>query len=585
MIREVARLWNYDESEMAVESFDPLVGLLLGAFSTGIEGLHHELQNSRTRIVQRLAQLLTPDVMTGPQPAHAVMRTHVIDPTFEVLPTHPFSCTTGGKDIHFSAAGPFTLINAKIKAVVVQNKVKTYSPAPKEAFLNQVLPGNVGWVGLDIDPDLTVFDDLLFFFDWRNDPQRSAHLEQVANIRVWHNNTELAAQPGLPDLYLPGDYSLSGNLHQQVRRYYGRHFLSVSSRAKADGQPIPLADSRRKFPDELRDFLTVEETAKLFTTDLVWFKLQFPVGLPEDVTYRIQVDINAFPVVNRKRCVDTHDLRPLFNIFPVRLETQDVFLEMIDVETASGQTIGPAQQITRDGQHQYVLRQGGITRFDERDSYDMVTYLITLLRDESAMFMSLGRSELESEVEEIRKRLEKINAAIGEGVDQRTLLTVKTTEKTGRLTVQFWSTKGDLANRIPFGTKLTKDRGQLAFSDDETVLLTTSTGGKQQLKPDENLPAFRQALLTRGRVVTVQDIKALCFAELGDRLAGVKVTKGLMTGATTTQGLVRTIDVYLKPNPAKPTTAEDWDDHCHRIKQLIESQSFILLPYRILLAS
>lgn len=585
MIREVARLWNYDESEMAVESFDPLVGLLLGAFATGIEGLHHELQNSRTRIVQRLAQLLTPDVMTGPQPAHAVMRAHVIDPTFEVLPTHPFSCTTGGKDIHFSAAGPFMLTNAKIKAIIVQNKVKTYSPAPKEAFLNQVVPGNVGWIGLEIDPDLTVFDDLLFFFDWRNDPQRSAHLEQVANIRVWHNNTEIIAQPGLPDLYSPGDYSLSGNLHQQVRRYYGRHFMAVSSRTKADSQPISLADSRQKFPDELRDCLSTEEIAKLFTTDLTWFKLQFPVGLPEDVTYRMLIDVNAFPVINRKRCVDTHDLRPLFNIFPVRLEAQEVFLEMIDVETVSGQTIGPAQQITRDGQHQYVLRQGGVTRFDERDSYDMVTYLITLLRDESAMFMSMGRNELESEVEEIRKRLEKINAAIGEGGEQRTLLSVKTTEKTGRLTVQFWSTKGDLANRVPFGTKLSKDRSLLVFPDDDLVLLTTTTGGKQQLKPDENLPAFRQALLTRGRVVTTEDIKALCFAELGNRLAGVKVTKGLMTGPTTTQGLVRTIDVHLKPNPARPTTADEWDDHCHRIKQLIEYQSFILLPYRILLAS
>ena len=584
MIREVARIWNYDESEMAVESFDPLVGLLLGAFATGIEGLHHELQNSRSRIVQRLAQLLTPDVMTGPQPAHAVMRTHVIDPTFEVLPTHPFSCSVGGKEIQFSAAGTFPLVNAKIRTVVVQNKIKEYSPSVKESFMNQILPGNQCWVGLTVDADLDSFDNLLLFFDWRNDPLRSAHLEQVADTRLYMNGTEIRAVPGLPENERPDDGTLSGRMHEHVRRYYGRHFLSVSSVSKKTGKAISLSDCRQKCPPELSSGLTAEESIKFFSTELVWLKLQFPESLSDDVTYRTQLEVNAFPVLNRKLCVDTHDLKPLFNVFPVRVEAQETFLEMVSVDTNSGQHISEAQQITRDGQHQYVLRQGGITRFDERDGYDIVSYLVTLLRDESAMFMALGRSELESEVDEIRKRLEKINIAIGEGSEQNTFLTVKTTEKTGRLTVKFWSTKGDLANRIPFGTKLSKDRSQIVFSDEESVLLTTSTGGKQRLKPDENLPAFRQALLTRGRVVTVEDIKAVCFAELGDKLSGVSVSKGLSTGAAKTQGLVRTIDVRLRPNPAKPVPTDHWDEYCHRLKHLIEQQSFAIMPYRVMLA-
>jgi hypothetical protein len=583
MIQEVARLWSYDESDMAVESFDPLVGMLLGAFATGIEGLHHELQNSRSRIVQRLATLLTPDVMTGPQPAHAIMRTHVIDPSFEILPTHPFSCNIGGREIHFSAAGSFPLFNAKIKTVVVQNKIKEYGPSAKESFMNQILPGNQCWVGLTVDPDLDSFENLLLFFDWRNDPLRSVHLDQVADIRLYLGQTEISATPGLPESYLLSDNSLSSQLHEHTRRYYGRHFLSVSSVSKKTGQPLSLAEYRQKCPAELSQGLSAEESAKFFSQELVWLKLQFPESLSDDVTYRTQIDVNAFPVVNRKLCIDPHDLRPLFNVFPVRLEAQESFLEMIDLETNNGQKISQAQQITRDAQNQYVLRQGGITRFDERDGYDIVSYLITLLRDESAMFIALGRSELESEVEEIRKRLEKINTAIGEGNEQNTFLTVKTTEKTGRLTVKFWSTKGDLANRIPFGTKLSKDRSQIVFSDDETVLLTTSTGGKQRLKPDENLPAFRQALLTRGRVVTIEDIKAVCFAELGDKLNGVRVTKGLSTGAMKTQGLTRTIDVILMPNPAKSVTAEQWEEYCHRLKHLIEQQSFAAMPYRVML--
>ena len=123
----------------------------------------------------------------------------------------------------------------------------------------------------------------------------------------------------------------------------------------------------------------------------------------------------------------------------------------------------------------------------------------------------------------------------------------------------------------------------MVFVEDESLLLTTTTGGKNPLAPDDNLPAFRQALLTRGRVVTVEDIKAVCFAELGDKLSAVAVTKGVSAGATKTQGLVRTIDIVLTPNPAKATTADQWDEYSHRLKHLIEQQSFTVLPYRVLL--
>ena len=102
MIREVIRLWNYDASETGIESFDPLVGMLIGAFATGLEGVQNELQNSRTRIIERLAKLIVPDAVTGTQPAHAVMKTRIIDPNYEVLPSHVFTVNHTGKESYFS---------------------------------------------------------------------------------------------------------------------------------------------------------------------------------------------------------------------------------------------------------------------------------------------------------------------------------------------------------------------------------------------------------------------------------------------------------------------------------------------------
>jgi hypothetical protein len=69
MIREIARLWHYDESDLAVESFDPLVGMLLGAFATGLENVHHELrQFAQPRSAATWHSCLLPKYLRGLSP-------------------------------------------------------------------------------------------------------------------------------------------------------------------------------------------------------------------------------------------------------------------------------------------------------------------------------------------------------------------------------------------------------------------------------------------------------------------------------------------------------------------------------------
>lgn len=588
MIREVARLWHYDESELAVESFDPLVGMLLGAFATGLENVHHELDNSRSRVVQRLANLLTPEVLTGPQPAHALMKVGVIDPTFDVLPEHAFSYNMAGKEFFFSSVGRYTLHQAKLNTIILQSRIRKMMPTgpPKEYFMDQALPLDEAWIGLALNEDVEQLDDLVLFFDWRNDPSRSLHLSRLLDVRVFTATDELQVTHGFvnkkPYEGLADEMGVSARIDRLVQRQYDANVLSIRSNNRQTDEAIPIQKQKQKYPEAITDFLKPEELLRYFPQELFWIKLKFPGGLSPEVLARMYLDLNAFPVVNRRAINNFQELKNLFNVFPVRTDEGDFFLEMIEVETPTGIKLTNVQQFSRNNTHQYLLRQGGVARFDERDASEILAYLVDLLRDEGAMFSALGRGEIENDVEEIRKRLERINSIVKKDNFQGWFLSTKTTEKNGRLNVRYWTTKADAANNIAFGTKLTRDRTNIAFTDDQTILLTTTKGGQRALQGDDNLPVFKKAILTRGRAVTMEDYKAICFAELGDYLKRVEISKGFSVGVSKYEGLQRTLDINLIPNPAKSLQTEQWNEYSEKIKHILEEQAAGILPIRIL---
>ena len=73
MLKDIARQWGHPEDAAdTAAGFDPLINLLAGAYAKEIEKIGYEIQSSRQRILSRLVDFLTPDVLTGPSPAHAI---------------------------------------------------------------------------------------------------------------------------------------------------------------------------------------------------------------------------------------------------------------------------------------------------------------------------------------------------------------------------------------------------------------------------------------------------------------------------------------------------------------------------------
>ena len=55
-----------------VENLDPLVKLLLEALSSELFGLSHEIEDSHNRMLDKIANMLTPDTLVHVHPAHGI---------------------------------------------------------------------------------------------------------------------------------------------------------------------------------------------------------------------------------------------------------------------------------------------------------------------------------------------------------------------------------------------------------------------------------------------------------------------------------------------------------------------------------
>src|SRR5690606_38637322 len=115
MMKNAAALWGVPANEIDM-SFDPIVALLISACAAEIEKIASEVDESQTRITEKIIQLMTPEFVFGARPAHAVLYTEPIDGVLKIKPEYLFSfkkkvsyknIADNFKDIYFSPLQEF----------------------------------------------------------------------------------------------------------------------------------------------------------------------------------------------------------------------------------------------------------------------------------------------------------------------------------------------------------------------------------------------------------------------------------------------------------------------------------------------
>jgi len=602
MIKNASRLWGYQDTQ-SESSFDPFVGMIIGSLAGELEKISGDISATESRVVEKLVELLTPEPITGPFPAHALIKAKPLQPNFTINSHHQFYTykkkkaagnhgKTEEKSIYFTPTASFKLFNGKLKFLANGKKLfEIQEEQYKEVFAlsraNMPLPPSTLWMGLELNDEINSFEGLSLCFDLRNEMHQDTFYQSLSRGKWSINGNTIQVRPGYGQLtktigneldgLLTEDMNICSKICNHVNHFYQKKFMSISNYATPDQLP-----QAQKFPPIFKETFQQEDLESI-DRKLFWIKVELPEAFNTDILEDVYCTMNCFPAINRQLNDFTQSSREFINIIP--LQTENAFLDMNSVTNTEGKTysLKTLSGMGELNKGAYILRQGGVGRFDSRNAMEVLNYLLELLRDESAAFSVLGTDMISSNLRELHQTIARLEQRLKDShveKEDTSYLMLKAQPEDETVFVEFWSTQAAFANNIKTGTSLNNYEGS-DIEQDSLVFVSPTLGGRERMDTEERINTYRKTLLSHGRIVTAEDIKALCYEHFGTGLEQVEVKKGIMKSSLVNQGFVRCIDIHIKLDKRKTAYEEEelkflQEDLLVKLKE----QSANVLPYR-----
>ena len=602
MFRVALAFWQVKN----IDELDPLVKILMEALSAELYDIINDVKSAESRILEKMAHLLAPDLLTAPVPAHAIMQARPADASEVVTSDSQFytekkiaSKQDGpidtSVDVYFSAVNSIKIFDAQIGYLFTGSGLYVFDQTGNRILAGQAtkgIPVNESsiWLGVKGSPRIANINGMSFFFDFNNVAVSSSEqFYQYLPLCKWYiDESQLSVSPGMhaaekesvsqEDNILDPDVMHA--LRNNINSYYEKKFITVT-----DNSFEIKPENLKPYPGAFQTVLPPSALQKL-NEALVWIEIVFPACIQQEVLKELSVKVNAFPVINCKKSDIRYRLRSGRNIIPLPGVPNERFVAIKSfTDGVKEYKAIPFKKSGEEALGTYNLRTGGMERFDSRNAKEMIQYLLELLRSESAAFSSIGRDYIASTLKDMNQLIalmeQKTNTALSDAIEIPNYIIVKPEENQEIMFVEYWSTNTHIANNIRSGTKLLQSSGTAARSD-SLVLLTATLGGKDKLKSEEKLHAFKYSLLTRDRIVTVEDIRSFCFFELGNRLSNVTVKRGFIISENPKEGAKRTVDVTLTPASQKVGDQDEWEQLCNQLKSKLQTKSGMSYNYRLL---
>jgi len=591
MLKTAARLWGYPDAEVE-SSFDPIVQLLLDACSSELEKISGEVDVSHARLVERLAQIMMPEPITSSHPAYGVLHagsnesSTIINSDNQLFYTIRNGFNT--KDLFFMPLTRHRLFRGQIKYTAIGARLfETREHWFKEQILQGSLqnetPPNHMWLGLSLEGSPASIEELSFFFDLRNIHQQEMFYYYLPLARFFLGDTELTVKSGYShsrdiasedvDSIMQPAFDTNTRYGQQILQKFRHHFLTISKPAS-----LPL---QATIPAALQEVFG--QNLSRLQPGTFWIRVEFPEPVRHSLLEDLFVNINCFPVINKRVNEQSQRLNRYLNIMP--LHTADIYFDVKRVYDTSG-TDYHIRNFTTAGEMQegeLVVRSSGIGRFDSREAKEIIAYLIEVIRDESSLFEEVRNDYVANRIRELHQLIASLEEQLQPGTNRGNIpyLMVKPREEADFLFIEFYTTNGSIANNIRMGSRL-QEYGSVQLQPGSITLLSNTQGGKDRLNIDEKINLYRYHLLSHNRIVTPEDIKALCRYIIGNDLRDVSVAKGVSVLPGATEGYSRTLDIRLTLNkPANAYAAGNLIYLKDELLSQLKEHSANNYPYRI----
>ncbi len=593
MIKNAAQMWNVQANDIET-SFDPIITLLLSACASEIEKIGGEVNSSTTRITKQVVQLMTPENINGPSLAHGILCAEPIDDLVRVKPEFLFNYRKSKvhnttslkyKDIYFSPVQGFNLINARVQFMAT---AKTFLEISKEGksqdkisiLESSKLDTSTLYLGLTSDLETIPLEKVSLYFDMNRAGGDELFYHHLLNAEWSSENGAIDVTSGFHS-QTTAKFSLLEDIFENVSNKTKVACQQVINRYEKNYITLLCNKGIKKSVfDELNDTLA-DNDIKIDET-IRWIKIDFPEVLSSSTLKNVKCHLNAFPVVNRKLEDFSYSTKQFINLLPI--QTENLFFDIKSITNTDGKAyVARGKDSAKIEKGTFIVRGNSIGKLDKRKAREYILHLIELLKDESAAFSFLNNDFLRGNLKVLNQAIALLEKKISEAAGDLThtnYISIKPYKITEQLLVEYWTTNGSEGNNIKSGSKIPVYKG-IGIKQGASYLLTTTHGGKDDPKFQDRLHSSRKTLLSRDRVVTREDIKALCIELYGNKINKVEIKRGYKKDIDLKKGLLPCMEIVLTPNRAVKTDHIVWETLGSNLLYHLKKKSMNVLPYKI----
>ena len=597
ILRRAARMWGYNELE-AETSFDPIISLLLSACAAELEKVGFELESSRSRIIERVLDVMFPEEVSGVVPARTLLQVNPLENNSTISLYNSFKATVRKqniynpaesivKDIYFSPTIEAGLTTAKLKYFAYGDSLHQVESFFFDDLIGKAethLPSGELWLGIH-SPNKENLENLMFFIDINNTYQKELFFHYLQQVKVYFGEKEFLLKEGynvekdglnLEDI-ITKNYTDLQQIYNEVNQYYLGNFYTLKGIISFSENPEISTLFTQNFPAHKAG----EED------DIIWLRFQFSEAIIPEILQNVRFALNCIPVVNiHHKEIDTR-VKGRLDIIPIQIEDEN-FLDLDCVrEELTGRRLDIKNYDASGDSVTAVIRKGGVARFDRRNASELLQYLLELIKDETAAFSSLGLNSTAEVLKQINQNVASLHQSAKENnfvQNESPYLLISSLDKENNMSckISYWLTMAEEGNDIKTGSTLDNISKGKVMLVGNGVMIRTSVGGRKKLSPQDKILEYRSALLTRGRIVTIADIRAFGMNHFKNTITGIEVQKGTKKEVSLKGGFSRTIDVYLlRKKDMDNMKEEEWTYLCESFLLKLKNASANIYPYRL----
>lgn len=446
------------------------------------------------------------------------------------------------------------------------------------------IPSGELWLGIH-SPNKENVEDLMFFIDINNAYQKELFFYYLHQVKVYFADKEYEFKEGYNveneglnlENIITKNYSDLEYIYNEVNQYYTGNFFTLKGKIDFSAKPEKEELFTKNFPNHRAG----EEE------DVIWLKFRFSEAIVPDILKNIRFSLNCVPMLNIRNKAIRSKIKGRLNIIPI--DEKDYFLDLDYVsDDRNGKRLDIKNYDTENEGMTAMLRKGGVSRFDRRNASELLQYLLELIKDETAAFAAMGINSVNETLKQINQHVASLHQVAKEKnftEANNPYLIISSGNETSEIncTISYWSTAAEEANNLKPGTIMTEENKGNRSMNPTAVMIQTSVGGRKKLSSQDKILEYRSALLTRGRIVTVADIRAFGMNHFKNTITGIEVKKGTKKEVSLKGGFSRTIDIFLIRNKENAVAVEEseWNYLCDSFSLKLKNASANIYPYRL----